>query len=347
MKKKYYVAGLILMLSTLMTACGSKAESHISAGMKALENLEYETAEQSFEAALAAGESAEQAYRGQGMAYLAMADYENAIAAFERALAQSNGMVGSLEYDISYYLAVAEYKSGNMDGAYETYSAMIALDDENAQAYYLRGSVALRTERHEDAIADFDKAISLTPRDYDLYIRIYEALQDVDYKSEGDVYLRKALEGDTKMSIYQQGKFYYYLGQYEDARNSFEKASSDIDTEEMILFLGKTYEALGDVNYAASLYSGFLDKHEDAAAVFNQLGLCYLKSGDYNGALSAFEKGIAIEGNDILQILKYNEIVAYEYLTDFKKATVLMEAYLKVYPDDAKPLREYEFLKTR
>ncbi len=346
MKKKQWILGLTIVLAAL-TACGNKSESKISAGMAALSQLEYETAEQSFEAAVAAGENAQQAYRGQGMAYLAMARYDDSIAAFERALAQSNGMVSDIEYDISYYLAVAQYKNGDADGAYNTYSAMIALDDTNAQAYYLRGSVALKSGRHEEAVADFDKAVSLTPKDYDLYIRIYEDLLNTDSKSEGEVYLRKALEGDTKMSIYQQGKFYYYLGQYEDARNSFEKASSSIDTVELILFLGKTYESLGDMNYAASLYSNFLDKHADAAEVFNQLGLCRLKAGEYSSALEAFEKGMAIENNSILQSLKYNEIVTYEYLTDFKKAAVLMEAYLKIYPDDQKAVREYEFLKTR
>ena len=39
--------------------------------------------------------------------------------------------------------------------------------------------------------------------------------------------------------------------------------------------------------------------------------------------------------------------ITYEYLGDFKKACVLMEAYLAIYPDDTMALREYEFLKTR
>ena len=47
------------------------------------------------------------------------------------------------------------------------------------------------------------------------------------------------------------------------------------------------------------------------------------------------------------RVLEFNQIVAYEYTGDFKQAAVLMEAYLKKYPDDEKALREYEFLKTR
>ena len=48
-----------------------------------------------------------------------------------------------------------------------------------------------------------------------------------------------------------------------------------------------------------------------------------------------------------MQVLKFNEIVAYEYLGDFKQATVLMQKYISTYPDDAKAQREYEFLQTR
>ena len=68
---------------------------------------------------------------------------------------------------------------------------------------------------------------------------------------------------------------------------------------------------------------------------------------DYQAALTAFQAGLAIEGNQLMQVLSFNEIVAYEYLGDFKQATVLMQKYLGTYPDDEKAIREYEFLQTR
>ena len=48
-----------------------------------------------------------------------------------------------------------------------------------------------------------------------------------------------------------------------------------------------------------------------------------------------------------MQSLKFNEIVAYEYLGDFQKAAVLMQSYLLTYPDDKEAKREQEFLQTR
>ncbi len=49
----------------------------------------------------------------------------------------------------------------------------------------------------------------------------------------------------------------------------------------------------------------------------------------------------------MMQTLSFNEIVAYEYLGDYRQASILMENYLKNYPDDAQAKREYEFLSTR
>ena len=43
----------------------------------------------------------------------------------------------------------------------------------------------------------------------------------------------------------------------------------------------------------------------------------------------------------------YNEIVANEYMGDFKRAASLMEEYLRKYPDDTDASREYIFLSTR
>ena len=49
----------------------------------------------------------------------------------------------------------------------------------------------------------------------------------------------------------------------------------------------------------------------------------------------------------MMQILKMNEIIAYERLGEYKNAAVLMDSYLKTYPDDQEAQREYIFLQTR
>ena len=72
-----------------------------------------------------------------------------------------------------------------------------------------------------------------------------------------------------------------------------------------------------------------------------------VKGGDYEAALAAFQAGMNVEGNTVTQSLKFNEIVAYEYLGQYDKAKLAMEQYLALYPDDEKAQREAVFLKTR
>ena len=95
------------------------------------------------------------------------------------------------------------------------------------------------------------------------------------------------------------------------------------------------------------VYKTYLDKNPTDVNICNQLGMCYLNSGSYQDALNAFEQGLAVPNNEYEQSLMYNQIIAYEYLSDFKKATVLMETYIQTYPDDEDAQREYTFLKTR
>ena len=72
-----------------------------------------------------------------------------------------------------------------------------------------------------------------------------------------------------------------------------------------------------------------------------------MKMERYTEALSSFQAGMNTEDKSIMQTLKYNEIVAYEYMREFRTAANLMKDYIALYPDDAAALREYEFLKTR
>ena len=153
-------------------------------------------------------------------------------------------------------------------------------------------------------------------------------------------------KNSSKMNHYDMGRMYYYLGQYEQAYMILEKAKAKGDAN-TYLYLGKAYEATGDYNYASSVYNSWLAKDTSNAEIYNQLGLCEMQKGNYQSALNAFQAGMQIENNTVMQALAFNEIVAYENLEEYSQAASLMERYLKNYPDDEQAKREYEFLKTR
>lgn len=348
MKKR--IAAVLMMTAVLLlgTGCALTGKNeNIKAGMEAVAALDYDTAIASFEAAKEAGEDARLLYRGEGLAYMGKTQYADAAAAFETALSLSDGRIDNMDYDINYYLATAYYKQGETEKAIEAYNAIVAMRPEERDAYYLRGAIYTEKGSLEEALADFDRTISLSPSDYDRMIDIYCILADYGYKESGQAYLTAAMENGTKgMTNFEKGRISYYLEDYENARNYLEKAR-DEEGYEAVLFLGKTYETLGDNNYAISVYTTYLNSNEENPQVLNQMGLCKMQMRDYQGALEAFQAAMAIENNGMMQVLKLNEIVAYERLKEYKKASVLMETYLKTYPDDEAAAREYVFLQTR
>ncbi|MDE5907647.1 MAG: tetratricopeptide repeat protein [Lachnospiraceae bacterium] len=347
MKKTRYAAFLGLIFIALLTGCGGKKNENITAGMTAVEELDYDGALSSFEAAREAGENERLLYRGEGMAYMGKSMYAEAAQAFETALSLSNGRVNGMDYDINYYLATAYYKQGELSRAADVYSAIIALKESERDAYYLRGFIYAEQGSLDLAKADFDKVIALKKNDYDRLIDIYGVLEAAGFKGAGQEYLQAAMDAGTKdMTNYEKGRICYYLEDYENARTYLEKAR-DEGGYEAVLFLGKTYETLGDNNYAISVYNAYLESEGPNPQVLNQLGLCKMQAGDYTGALGNFQIAMNIENNGMMQVLKMNEIIAYERLGEYKNAAVLIDSYLKTYPDDEEAKREYTFLQTR
>ena len=348
MKRKGHAVVLGMILMAVCTGCGrGNKNENITAGMEAIEALNYDSALGCFEAAREAGENERLLYRGEGMAYMGKTMYAEAAQAFETALSLSNGRINSMDYDINYYLAAAYYKQGELGRAIDVYSAIVALRDSEKDAYYLRGAIYSGQGSLDLAKADFDKAIDLNKTDYDRLIDIYGVLAAEGYKEAGQEYLQAAMDAGTKnMTNYEKGRICYYLEDYENARTYLEKAR-DESGYEAVLFLGKTYETLGDNNYAISVYNTYLESEGPNPQVLNQLGLCKMQTGDYAGALGNFQTAMNIENNGMMQVLKMNEIIAYERLGEYKNASVLMDGYLKTYPDDEEAKREYTFLQTR
>ncbi len=338
----------VLAMSCMLTGCIEREDkSKTHEGMAYIEAMDYDSALNSFDEAQELKEDMELINRGRGIAYIGKMDYASACEAFENSLAYCYGNVGNLEVDTNYYLATAYYKNGQLKEAIDVYSAILDYKGKEKDAYYLRGTVELENGNYEMAVVDFDKAISLNPGDYGRLIDVYISLDSNGYKEAGQQYLSKAMnEGQDKMSDYDLGRLNYYLGDYNAARNYLEKAK-DKGGSDVVLFLGRTYEALGDYNYAASVYESYLAAHEPRQELYNQLALCKMKTSDYEAALTAVQSGLALEGNSALQPLKANEIICYEYLGDFDKAKNLISDYIKLYPDDAKARREVEFLSTR
>lgn len=308
---------------------------------------DYETAASTYQSAIDAGQDTELNYRGLGIAQMGLGNYADAATAFENALDHAGVIPGSLEYDINYYLGSCYDKEGDYESALSVYDAIVTLRPRDTQALLLRGTVEGQLKDTDAMIQDFTDAIDLAPTDYDLIVDIAEKMKENGFEDQANETLNNILtkQADT-ISAYDKARLSYEVGDYESARDALESMGDSRDYSATIL-LGQTYEALGDYNYATSVYETYLTKDTTHAGVYNSLGLCCLAMADYQDALSAFQNGLALKDPSLQQALLYNQIVAEEYLGEFQRASVLMKEYLASYPTDEQAQREYTFLSTR
>lgn len=348
MKRFWTVVLATSMAVILLTGCG-KEEEEVVKPMDEIyalvEAFDYE------EALLKLGElnndhkHKQEIYRVTGICHLGLGQYEEAVTALETALQYNNGFIKAVDYDINQYLAVAYYKLGRMEDAAKVYSAIVGMKPKNAEMQYLYGVTLLEAGDYEASKEAFDKAVSLEPTNYERIAEIYKAFYKFGYGELGLAYVDAALKDETGINAFDKGRLLYYVGRYSEAISSLEKAESK-KYKDVPLYLGMSYEAMGDYNYAASIYTAAMEKSTNPA-LYNQLGLCQTKLRNYDAALEAFQQGLLCEDKSYQQSLQYNEAVTYEYLADFATAKKLMEAYLEDYPNDALAQREYQFLETR
>jgi len=339
---------VIAVLCLGITGCGiHEKDGLIETAIAQIENYEYEEALATLDEAAKAKEEAQAVARYRGIAYAGLTNYEEAAACYLEALSYSSLFVKDIDYDLNYYLADAYEKMGLYEEAKTVYTSILELRPQETNALFLRGRIYLEEGLYDLALTDFDRTVSLDKDGYELRIEIAGLLSGSGYKEEGLQYLQKFLaDNEKKLSDYDKGRIYYYMGDYEKAKVALESAKAD-ESDDIILMLGKSYEQLGDFNYATSVYKNYLEDHPESAEIYNQLGLCKMKSGEYEEALSAFRSAANVENSGMNQTLEFNQIAAYEYVGNFKQAAVLMENYLKKYPEDTEARREYEFLKSR
>ena len=91
-----------------------------------------------------------QQLKQEGMELQAAGDYLGAIEKYQEAMELANMKVGKEEIDLAYYKASALYRSGDLKGAIDTYSAVLALkEDVGAFIKNVRDQYFKRNERTE------------------------------------------------------------------------------------------------------------------------------------------------------------------------------------------------------
>ncbi len=339
-----------MLAGVFLTGCGGNyaGGNHTRKGLKALEKGEPEKALEYIADGIDRGEDLLMAYRAQGIAQLALARYEESAAALEKSLEYADEKMPETVQDIRLYLALACYRAEHFNDTVEVCSQILELDQSVTEAWFLSGAARLGLGDQEGAGADFDRAIALEKSNYHLYLRIYEAYEGVNLTAVGDEYLQTSLNilPETTQDCYEVSQIYYYLQQYDKARDMLMKPVEEKYVPAIAL-MGQVYLAVDDYAHAGAMYQLIYEQEGETPIVDNGFALCALAAGDYDDALNYINKGLALDEEEGKQQLRFNEITAYERKLDFSTALVKAEAYNALYPGDEAGIRELKFLRTR
>ncbi len=287
-------------------------------------------------------------YRQEGITYMEQGKYAEAVASFDEALTQKIGGVDADDIDICFYKAAAQYAGGNVEGAIVTYQAIADFLPEEAEAFFHLGCIYIKNGELELAQTNFGQAIKNEASNYELYLNIYENLAAADYVEEAEEYIQKAflIKGSEVTDNEYRGKMYYLLGEYDNAVTELvaakEKGSVIAD-----LYLGEVYAARGDAELAESTYEIYLASNPADSVALNAMGDLMLAEERYGEAVSYLEQAYASEVLTNRQEVMRNLVEAYEYNGNFDKAWDMIQAYVELYPEDAKAQTEYIFLENR
>lgn len=346
MKKAITIIGLCCMMS-MAGACGDKVDSGAyDAGLKALEQKNYVEALAQFQVAAKEDGRGVEAYRCEGITYLEMEDYEHAVILLDKSLEELDYKDEAFEKDVNYYLAAAYQGGGQTDKAVEIYGRLIE-QYEDAEAYFLRGKLYLEQQEEQKAASDFQKSLE-KDSGYENYLNVYLVYAGKNRGADGAAYLEQAVEKtpENVTEQYQQGRIFYYLEEYDRAKEVLNKAVNE-GHQDAVFLLGKIYLETNDAANARALYQNYLQKNKNSAKAYNGLALCDIAEENYQSALLNIQSGLECNDEEEQENLLFNEIVVYEKQLDFNTAKQKMSEFLSKYPDHEDAIRENNFLQSR
>lgn len=287
-------------------------------------------------------------YRAEGIKEIGNGAYDKAIDDFNKALKQAKGTIDEEELDITYYKAQAQILANDTKGALATYKALISYDKKNEKAYYLRGKLYLSLSKQTEAEHDFAKAVQVSKKNYDLNFQIYSDLNKAGFAEDAQAYLKSVTKfsGKTANDYAMRGKAYLLLKDYDNAKAQLQKAI-DKKSKEAQVYMASLYQAQGDTKKAQQMYEAYVKENKNDGNALASLGAMLLEQGDYDNAITYIKMALKTDTLSDKQTVLKNQILAYEYKSDFTTAKTLMAAYVKAYPNDAQAVRENEFLQTR
>ena len=202
-----------------------------------------------------------ESYCWKGVLYYFSEDYNNAIYFLEKA-----ENINPKSMEIKYFLAEIFYATAQLEKAESKYRTLVANLEYKTLGLYGIGCCLLKTNRHHEALAFFNKALLLAKQD------------------------------DLVKTLNKKGLCLMELGKSEEARLCFGKCLKISPNDSTVqLNLALALSKLGNYKDAARIYKNILIKTPNNIIAINNYASCMAACNEYDEALSYCNIGLKID----------------------------------------------------
>ena len=283
-------------------------------------------------------------YNDEGIKYYKNGQYEKAVSSLSKAVKENKKNPAYLANLAEAYVMVSDSENAILN--YE--KALENKADNAKNIYYALAEEYFKVRNNDKGVAFLEKYVNTDNTRYDTYITGFELLHKYGLNKTAKALLEQGLSLKTYngSDLNSKGMLYFYLGDYDNARNFFDRAresgckEASLNVARIDMIIENFTEALGAYNY----YESNVKK---TAYVYNQKCVANIELGNYEDAIRNIEAALEIADSRELKEILYNQVVAYEKMGDYEKAFSLATAFVEKYPDDEAGQAEYRFLTTQ
>lgn len=263
--------------------------------------------------------------RAQGLVLAKSGDLNTAAAIFEQAIALDGTDAPVCQLLGIIYSEINEYAKSK-----EAFTKYLNLVKDNPRGYVNRGAINLKLNLFNEAIADYTRAVEMSPHNTDMIVWLANAYDTAGQFENAVRFYDKALTIDPGnariyyergLALKEQERFEEALADFEhvlrlepDNKDALEmkrkmliarhiidpNAGTTNALEEEVMTLSRNalqQEAEGNFSAAIALYSKALEMVPDNAILWNNRGWTYYISGQLEAALADFSRAIQVEPN--------------------------------------------------
>ncbi len=230
----------------------------------------------------------------QGQIFYFDGHYTEARNAFDQAVtAIPKGMEAQVQAEALYfYRGNTLYYLNQKDAALADYQQALKLNPKDALVYNNMGMIHHDQGDSTQALADYQQALQIDPNDAQAYNNrglVYQEQGDDDDALK-DYKAALQLQPDFPEALYNRGNLYYDQGQYDLALNDYNAAAQFQPNNANIYHnRGLTHAAQGDYTEAVNDFTQAIRLRQDHASDYLSRGAVYFAEGDYTDALSDYQ----------------------------------------------------------